>query len=82
MNLPRHPLATLLPGPVVALMGVGLVRKLAPCLAARPQAIVLVIGYLLVPLGLFWFASQISRRAAQRAAAGPAPDSGPPSPPA
>ena len=59
---------TWLPGPALALVGVVGVRWLAPCFMGRTQAIIIVVGYLIVPLGLFWFASRLGKRAAQRAA--------------
>jgi hypothetical protein len=74
MNSRPHPLLTWLPGPALALAGVVIVRWLAPGCTGRTQAVLLIAGYLLVPLGLFWFASRLGRRAAQRAAAPPAPD--------
>jgi len=69
-----HLLKTWLPGPALALAGVAVVRWLAPGFTGRPQAVLLIAGYLLVPLGLFLFASRLGRRAAQRAASAPAPD--------
>lgn len=63
---------TWLPGPALALAGVVMVRWIAPCFVGRTQAILIVVGYLVVPLGLFWFASRLGHRAAQRAAVPPA----------
>jgi hypothetical protein len=57
-----------LAGPAVALAGVVCVRWLGPMLAGRCQAIVVVAGYLFVPIGLAWFAARLGRRAAKRAA--------------
>lgn len=65
---------TWLPGPVLALAGVAVVRWFAPGFSGRTQAVLLIGGYLLVPLGLFLFASRLGRRAAQRAASTSAPD--------
>lgn len=59
---------TWLPGPALALAGVVGVRWLAPCFTGRTQAIISVVGYLIVPIGLFWFASRLGKRAARRAA--------------
>lgn len=61
------------PGPVLALVGVVGVRWIAPLLTGRAQAIAVVAGYLLVPLGLAWFASRLGQRAARRAAGAPDP---------
>jgi hypothetical protein len=69
MKLWHHPIMTWLPGPALALAGAIGVRWIAPCFAGRTQAIIIVAGYLVVPLGLFWFASRLGRRAAQRTAA-------------
>lgn len=60
---------TWLPGPALAIAGAAAVRWLAPCLTGRLQATVLLVGYLVIPLGLYWFAARLGRRAAQRAAA-------------
>ena len=73
MKLPFQPLLPWLPGPALALAGVMGVRWLAPLFAGRTQAIFLVVGYLLVPVGLAWFASRLGRRATQRAAAAAKP---------
>lgn len=73
MNAPAAPILRWWPGPAVALAGVACVRGLAPLLTGRPQAVVLVAGYLLVPVGLAWFASALGRRAARRAVAAPVP---------
>jgi hypothetical protein len=73
MNAPTAPLLRWLPGPAVALAGVACVRGLAPFLAGRAQAVALILGYLLVPVGLAWFASALGRRAARRTADAPAP---------
>jgi len=72
--------ATLLhwaPGPVLALAGVAGVRLIAPALTGRMQAIALIVGYLLVPVGLAWFASRLGQRAARRGTAGAEPRSQP-----
>lgn len=61
------------PGPVLALVGVLSVRWIAPVLTGRMQAIVVVAGYLLVPVGLAWFASRLGQRAARRTAEASAP---------
>ncbi|AOS44872.1 hypothetical protein Verru16b_01941 [Lacunisphaera limnophila] len=71
MNAPAHPILRWLSGPAVALVGVVGVRVIAPLCEGRTQAVVLVAGYLLVPAGLFWFASRLGQRAAQRAAEAP-----------
>lgn len=55
--------------PALALLGVATVRWLAPCFSGRVQAILIVVGYVLVPVGLFWFASRLGQRAVDRAAA-------------
>jgi len=70
---------TWVPAPALAVIGAAMVRWLAPCFTGRTQAIIIVVGYLLVPVGLFWFASQLGKRAAQRSAA--APEAGPRSSP-
>ena len=67
------PLLHWAPGPVLALAGVVGVRWIAPVLAGRMQATVVIAGYLLVPVGLAWFASRLGQRAARRAAGSPEP---------
>lgn len=52
------------PGLLTALLGVACVRLLAPHLAGRGQAALVIFGYLLVPAGLGLIARQIHRRAA------------------
>lgn len=69
-----HSLKTWLPGPALALAGVVAVRWLAPCFTGRTQAVITVIGYVMVPIGLFWFASRLGQRAADRALSTPSPD--------
>jgi hypothetical protein len=69
MKFRDHPLMTWLPGPGLAIAGAAAVRWLAPNFTGRTQAIVLLVGYLVIPLGLFLFASRLARRAAQRSAA-------------
>jgi hypothetical protein len=69
MKFRDHPLMTWLPGPGLAIAGAAAVRWLAPGFTGRTQAIVLVVGYLVIPLGLYLFAARLGRRAAQRAAA-------------
>lgn len=56
------------PGLALALIGVVGVRLVAPMLTGRAQAIVSVIAYLLVPLGLGLIARRIHRRAVARSA--------------
>jgi len=69
MKFRDHPLLTWLPGPGLAIAGAAAVRWLAPCFTGRTQAIVLIVGYLVIPLGLYLFAAGLGRRAAQRSAA-------------
>jgi hypothetical protein len=73
MKIPITSLLHWAPGPALALAGVGVVRWLAPLLSGRTQASVVVAGYLLVPVGLAWFAARLGRRAADRSAAAPDP---------
>jgi hypothetical protein len=68
-----HPLMTWLPGPALAVAGAAVVRWLAPGFTGRTQAILIVVGYLVIPLGLYLFAAGLGRRAAQRSAAASAP---------
>lgn len=51
------------PGLLTALIGVACVRLVAPHFAGRGQAVLVIIGYLLVPAGLGLIARQIHRRA-------------------
>lgn len=69
MNTRCSSLRHWLPGSAVAWAGAVIVRWVAPCFADRTQALVLLAGYLLVPIGLGWLAVGLSRRAAQRAEA-------------
>lgn len=74
MKISSYSLMTWLPGPVLALAGVIGVRWLAPFFTGRTQAIIIVVGYMIVPIGLFWFASRLGQRAAQRSISTPAPN--------
>jgi predicted Na+-dependent transporter len=52
-----------LPGILTALIGVTCVRLLAPQLSGRGQAALVILGYLLVPVGLGLVARRIHQRA-------------------
>lgn len=78
MNFPPASMLRWLPGPALALAGVACVRWLAPALGGRTGAVITVVGYLVVPAGLAWFAARLGQRAAKRStAAGVPQDSNP-----
>lgn len=54
------------PGLLTALVGVACVRVVAPLLAGRSHALLIVFGYLLVPTGLGLIARRIHRRAVMK----------------